>query len=51
MNLKRAKKIMGKNFIGPDELGRIADILRLPGNLIGRRVPAIPFDEKTLKRI
>ena len=51
MHYLQAKKIMGRNFIGPEELSRIADILHIPGNLIGRRVPAIPFDEKTLKKI
>jgi len=51
MHYSQAKKIMGRNFIGPEELSQIADALHISGNFIGHRVPAVPFNEKTLEKI
>ncbi|HAQ17683.1 MAG TPA: hypothetical protein DCR40_00430 [Prolixibacteraceae bacterium] len=44
-SIEEAKLILGKNFIGPDELSIIADQMRiaLPGNY-----PEIPFSKKEL---
>ena len=48
MNYHEAKKIMGKNFIGPDELAFFSDKLNVPPL---SRVPEIPYAEKLLKKL
>ena len=48
MDLQEAKKIMKKNFIGPEELNAISAQL---GVSIPKRVPNIPFSEKLLKQV
>lgn len=49
---KKIKKIMGKNFIGPDELRKISHSFKTP-NLVGnnKRIPKIPFNLNYLKKI
>ncbi|MEK7083933.1 MAG: hypothetical protein AAB932_01745 [Patescibacteria group bacterium] len=49
MDITQAKKIMGKHFIGPVELGAISaklDIVGVPTT----RIAKIPFTEQTLKK-
>lgn len=50
MNFKQAKIIMGKNFIGPDELKKNSGRLGIinPDKL--GRIPAVPYGEKELKK-
>ena len=48
MNWQEAKKIMGKNFIGPDELTSVARAL---GIAQVKNVPVVPYDAKTLKKV
>jgi len=43
-----AKKYFGKNFIGPQELEKIRRHLKIRG-FSGKPIPAIPFDDRTLK--
>ncbi len=51
MDIAIAKKIMGKNFIGPSELEAISARLGIPSPLkIGIRIPAIPFAPGVLKK-
>ena len=47
MNYQQAKKIMGRNFIGPDELTAISLEMNISPM---RTAPLIPFDSRTLKR-
>jgi hypothetical protein len=49
MNPSKAKEIMGTNFIGPDELNKIASNLGIES--IKENIPEIPFDEKDLSSI
>lgn len=51
MDLGQAKKIMGKNFIGPVELGTISSKLGITDPVKSRtRIPKIPFTEPVLKK-
>lgn len=50
MDYLKAKKIMGKNFIGPAELAKIKDKLKIKNPLL-LKVPPVPFNEKLLKKI
>ncbi len=52
MDTTKAKKIMGKNFVGPAELGQISSRLGIV-NLakIKSRIPKINFSERLLKSI
>ena len=47
MNYLQAKKIMGRNFIGPDELTSIAAEMNIAPV---KTVPKIHYDEKTLMK-
>lgn len=47
MNYQEAKKIMGRNFIGPDELTSIAAEMNITPV---KSIPKISYDEKTLKK-
>ncbi|MFA4941301.1 MAG: hypothetical protein WC582_01725 [Patescibacteria group bacterium] len=52
MTIIEAKKIMGKNFIGPDELKKISSKLRIANPFkIKNRVPNINFSSGFLKKI
>ena len=52
MDILQARKIMGKNFIGPEELKKIASQLKIPDPYKVRGlIPKIPFDLNYLKRI
>lgn len=48
MNWQEAKKIMGKNFIGPDEVTSIALELNIAPI---KTTPPVPYDAKTLKKV
>ncbi len=48
MNYHEAKKIMGRNFIGPDELTAVAFEL---GIFPIKDVPKVPYDAKMLKKV
>jgi len=48
MKWQEAKKIMGKNFIGPDELTRVASELHIAPI---KTVPTVPYDAKMLKKV
>lgn len=48
MDIKIAKKIMVKNFIGPDELDTISDFLNI-NKIDSNNIPTIPFSESILK--
>lgn len=50
MNFEQAKIIMGKNFIGPDELKKVSGRLGIisPDKL--GRIPTVPYGEKELKK-
>lgn len=48
MNWQDAKKIMGKNFIGPDELTAIALELNIAPI---KTAPIVPYDAKMLKKV
>lgn len=51
MNWKEAKEIMGENFIGPEDLGKISGKLKIPDPLqFNKGIPAISFDEDFLKK-
>jgi len=50
MDTAKAKKIMGKNFIGPEELGAISSKLGI-ANLNKKKIPEIKFSEQRLKKI
>lgn len=45
MTIDNAMKIMGENFIGPDELKRCAPTVRLE---IPKEIPEIPYNEESL---
>lgn len=47
MERKKAEKIMGENFIGTEELKKIASVLNIEAPA---RVPKIPYSEKFLKK-
>ncbi|MEK7164990.1 MAG: YdcF family protein [Patescibacteria group bacterium] len=49
MDIAIAKKIMGKNFIGPDELKAISAKLGIAVP-VKSRIPRIPFTEEVLKK-
>lgn len=49
MDLAQAKKIMGKNFIGPEELGAISSKLGI-ADLLKSRIVKIPFTAQVLKK-
>ena len=52
MDLKTIKKIMGKNFIGPEELNKISHYFKISNPLnSGRSIPDIPFNPNYLKKI
>ena len=52
MDIKQAKEIMGKNFIGPEELKRISFKLGIKDPFkIGRPIPNLLFSSKLLKKI
>lgn len=48
MNYTEAKKIMGKNFIGPEELSSLSEEINI---LPVRTAPPVPYDAKTLKKV
>ena len=48
MDLGRAKKIMGQNLIGPEELNRISRFLNI-GKV--KKTPTVGFSEQTLKKV
>jgi len=48
MDITIAKKVMGKNFIGPDELLKISDDFPIK---IMKRIPTINFDVQRLEKI
>lgn len=52
MNIEQAKKIMGNNFIGPNELKKISSKLNIadPTNMKGL-IPEIPFTLSYLKKV
>lgn len=50
MDLKQAKIIMGKNFIGPEELKKMAGRLGIMNPNKSGRIPAVPYSEKLLKK-
>ncbi|MDP3900346.1 MAG: hypothetical protein Q8Q23_04670 [bacterium] len=51
MDLLQAKKIMGKNLIGPDELGLISSQLGIKDpSKVKTRIPKINFSETQLKK-
>jgi len=50
MNYLEAKKIMGQNFIGPEELKKISSKLNL-SNLIKIKIPKIPYSANELKKV
>jgi hypothetical protein len=50
MNITQAKKIMGKNFIGPDELNGIAEKMDVAPLASQSGMPRIKFSEKELKK-
>jgi hypothetical protein len=52
MNIIEAKKIMGKNFIGPNELKKISlEFKILDPFKIKPKIPSIHFDSNFLKRV
>jgi len=52
MNIAKAKKIMGKNFIGPDELKEISLKFKLTDPFkIKSKIPNIYFDSNFLERV
>lgn len=52
MDIIKAKKIMGKNFIGPFELGKISARLGIANPLkMKLTIPKISFSEQQLKKI
>lgn len=52
MDLKQAKRIMGKNFIGPEELGEIKSRFKILDPFkFKRSIPDISFDLNYLKKI
>lgn len=50
MDITQAKKIMGKNFIGPNELDGIAKKLNIASLASRGNLPRIKFSEKLLKK-
>lgn len=52
MDLTKAKKIMGKNFVGPAELGKISSRLGVINPVkMKLKIPKINFSEEQLKKI
>ncbi len=52
MDITKAKKIMGKNFIGPVELGKIGSRLGVINPMkMKLKIPKINFDERRLRKI
>lgn len=52
MDLLQAKKIMGRNFIGPEELSKIKKELKITDPLKFKKpIPKIPFSQDLLKKI
>lgn len=52
MDIPQAKKIMGSNFIGPEELEKIASKLNIINlKKIKHKVPQIHFSEQVLKEV
>lgn len=47
MHYLQAKKIMGKNFIGPEELAKMGKFLQFKIT----KIPSVPFSEDLLKKI
>jgi len=46
-----AEKIMGKNFIGPEQLDSIKDKLGIKSSFqLGLKIPVIPFDKAALEK-
>lgn len=51
MNWKEAKEIMGENFIGPEDLGKIIGKFKIPDPFqFKKEIPEIPFVEDSLKK-
>lgn len=50
MDIIQAKKIMGSNFIGPDELKKISGRLGIVNPDKLGRIPTVPYGEKELKK-
>lgn len=51
MDIQQAKKIMRKNFIGPEELNKVSSQLGIANPAkAGRRIPKINFTEQQLKK-
>jgi hypothetical protein len=48
MDWKQAKAIMGKNFIGPEEISKLSGFFALK---VPKRIPSVPFSTATLKRL
>ena len=52
MDIEQARKTMKHNFIGPDELKKIAGRMNLPDFHSGKvKIPAIQFKVDLLKKI
>lgn len=51
MNITKAKKIMGKNFIGPAELKSIARHLNIVDPFSIGEIPSLSFNQKELEKI
>lgn len=47
VGIEEAQKIMGQNFIGPDQLAAISDKLNI---LLGEKYPEIPYSLKDLQK-
>ncbi|MDD4900555.1 MAG: hypothetical protein PHS62_00375 [Patescibacteria group bacterium] len=50
MEIKEAKKIFKENFIGPDELDKIADKLNFAPAISYGKIPKINFNDEQLKK-
>jgi hypothetical protein len=49
--LNKAEMIMGRNFIGPDQLNMIKNKLGIMSSYeVNKAIPVIPFDEKLLEK-
>lgn len=51
MDFKKAKKIMGKNFIGPEELKKISSRLNIIDPAKIKKIPDIPFKSSDLNKM
>lgn len=52
IDFQKIKKVMGKNFIGPEELKKISRYFSVSDPFkIGKKIPQIPFDLNYLKKI